>query len=69
MTISPCIFVVVHTSGREFFLTFMENYVEADWPTQSNYSLRLYFTTCGSVSAKVRQCETTERVISIDMLV
>lgn len=44
---------VSHTADKEFLLTFIENYVEADWPP-ANYSLRLHFSVCGLEKAQVR---------------
>ena len=50
--INTSIFAVTSSAGTQFLLTFIENYVEADWPA-ANYSLRLYLSVCGSEKAKV----------------
>lgn len=36
----------METSGKVFIVSFMEVYVEADWPA-SSIMMRLYFSTCG----------------------
>ena len=46
------IFAVTSSAGTQFLMTFIENYVEADWPA-ANYSLRLYLSVCGSEKAQV----------------
>ena len=43
---------VTSSAGTQFLMTFIENYVEADWPA-ANYSLRLYLSVCGSEKAHV----------------
>ena len=50
--INTSIFAVTSSAGTQFLMTFIENYVEADWPA-ANYSLRLYLSVCGAEKAHV----------------